>query len=66
MVAKRLVAFISLIVALAAVAIAYGARPRAQRAVVRARPCAPSTRQPVAVVSGLSYDPTTMIPREIC
>lgn len=65
-VAKKLVASIAVLVALAAGAIAYGGNSSAHRAAVGATACAPSTETPVALVPGLNYDPATMIPRGIC
>lgn len=64
--AKKLVASIAVLVALAAGAVSYGANSRAHRAAVSSTACAPSTKTPVALVAGLTYDPSTMIPRGIC
>lgn len=63
--AKKLVATISVLVALTAVAAAYGGTLRAQHAAARATVPAASARRPVAMVPGLQYDPGTMIPRGV-
>ena len=63
--AKKLVALISLLVALTAVALAFGGMSPAQRSTVRSAAPAPSARRPVAMVPGLQYNQGTMVPRGI-
>jgi len=77
---RKLITWVSLLVALAAVASASPATPasakidatactaqlRAQQAVRHATAGAVRTRRPVAMVPGLKFDPGTMIPRGIC